>query len=83
LKLEEIKLNKFAKKNLSNKRGADETFSEYRERLKENCKAISEYLKGKAFWTSCVDEIIRHPVTGQIESIVRHKVKGTYRRGMK
>ena len=38
--------------NLSNKRGFQEDYAEYRLRLKKNYYTIKYYLKGELFWDS-------------------------------
>jgi hypothetical protein len=37
---------------MSSKRKEDESFEEYRERLRREKKALSEYLRGKPVWFS-------------------------------
>jgi hypothetical protein len=70
--------SRFAKVNLSNKRAHAESREAYHGRLKNNNKAVNDYLsKGTPVWTSCIVEQVSPGV------ITKHRVQGTYRRANK
>lgn len=45
----------FEKVNLNNKREVEESYLEYRKRLKENYYKVKYYIKGELFWDSLAD----------------------------
>ena len=42
----------FDNKNLSAKRGHNESFKDYKERMKKNNNSVKMHLKGELFWDS-------------------------------
>ena len=46
------KFTTFKYVNLSNKRGIEEEYADYRKRLKENYYKVKYYLRGEIFWDS-------------------------------
>ena len=64
---------------MSSKRGKNESFEDYRARLKVEKAALIAYLKGKMVHTSVI--VVPHPKDPN--KLVKVRAQGTYRKGDK